>query len=128
MNKHFITDWIDATEAAIERKRLIDNGTYTKVTLKKSSCKFANGKNKNDGYLCRLYVIDVPVQQVHDIVLKEVVPTQITVEAVVEETPAIELNILKEEEVRYIGGVKHIGRKMVDVSGKYYEVTWERVC
>jgi len=69
MNRHFITDWIDASEATIERKRLIDNGTYTKVTLKKSSCKFANGKNKNDGYLCRLYVIDVPVDQVHDIIL-----------------------------------------------------------
>jgi hypothetical protein len=42
--------------------------------------------------------------------------------------PAIELNILKEEEVRYIGGIKHIGRKMMDASGTYYEVTWERTC
>ena len=49
-----ITTWIPLDEAKAMIAELIENGTYTKEQIKKSSNVFANRKDKNDGYICRV--------------------------------------------------------------------------
>ena len=49
-----ITTWIPVDEAKAKIAELIENGTYTKGQIKKSSNLFANKKDKSDGYVCRV--------------------------------------------------------------------------
>ena len=49
-----ITDWIPLDDAKAKIAELIENGTYTKEQIKKSSNVFANRKDKSEGYLCRV--------------------------------------------------------------------------
>ena len=49
-----ITTWIPLDEAKAKIAELIENGTYTKEQIKKSSNVFANRKDKSDGYICRV--------------------------------------------------------------------------
>lgn len=51
-----MTSWIPVDEAKAKIAELIENGTYTKEQIKKSSNVFANRKNKDDGYICRVMV------------------------------------------------------------------------
>ena len=51
-----ITTWIPVDEAKAKIAELIENGTYTKGQIKKSSNLFANKKDKSDGYVCRVLV------------------------------------------------------------------------
>ena len=51
-----ITTWIPLDEAKAKIAELIENGTYTKEQIKKSSNVFANRKDKSDGYICRVMV------------------------------------------------------------------------
>lgn len=57
MNKAYLTDWTEIENANKIIKQMIDNGTYKKEQIKKSSNKFKNGKDKKDGYLTRVEVI-----------------------------------------------------------------------
>lgn len=57
MNKAYLTDWTEIENANKLIKQMIDNGTYKKEQIKKSSNKFKNGKDKKDGYLTRVEVI-----------------------------------------------------------------------
>lgn len=56
MNK-FLTSYKPASEVRAMYKNLIAIGKYTKKEIKVSSLKFANGKDKTDGYLARLILI-----------------------------------------------------------------------
>lgn len=49
-----ITTWIPLADAKAKIAELIENGTYTKEQIKKSSNVFANRKDKSDGYICRV--------------------------------------------------------------------------
>ena len=49
-----ITTWIPVDEAKAKIAELIENGTYTKGQIKKSSNLFTNKKDKSDGYVCRV--------------------------------------------------------------------------
>lgn len=57
MDKAYLTDWVDVADANELIKKMIDNGTYKKFQIKKSSNKFKNGKDKKDGYVTRVEVI-----------------------------------------------------------------------
>ena len=49
-----ITTWIPVDEAKAKIAELIENGSYQKHQIKKSSNLFANKKDKSDGYVCRV--------------------------------------------------------------------------
>lgn len=51
-----MTTWIPVDEAKAKIAELINNGTYAKHQIKKSSNLFANRKDKTDGYICRILV------------------------------------------------------------------------
>lgn len=51
-----MTTWIPVNEAKAKIAELINNGTYAKHQIKKSSNLFANRKDKTDGYICRILV------------------------------------------------------------------------
>jgi hypothetical protein len=51
-----MTSWIPVDEAKAKIAELIDNGTFTKTQIKKSSNIFANRKDKSDGYVCRVLI------------------------------------------------------------------------
>ena len=51
-----MTSWIPVDEAKAKIAELIENGTYQKGQIKKSSNLFANRKDKSDGYVCRVLV------------------------------------------------------------------------
>lgn len=52
------TSWIPVAEAKVIIDEFIKNGTYLKEQIKKSSNLFANRKNKDDGYICRVLVME----------------------------------------------------------------------
>lgn len=52
-----ITDWMRPQDAAAYIYEAIKSGKYQKGEIKKSSCKFANGKDKTDGYLCKVVIV-----------------------------------------------------------------------
>lgn len=52
-----VSAWISTADATKLIEKFINEGTYTKNELKKSSCKFANGKDKSEGYLCRVLAV-----------------------------------------------------------------------
>lgn len=51
-----MTSWIPVDEAKTKIAELIENGTFTKTQIKKSSNLFANRKDKSDGYVCRVLI------------------------------------------------------------------------
>lgn len=51
-----MTSWIPVDEAKAKITELIENGTFTKTQIKKSSNLFANRKDKSDGYVCRVLI------------------------------------------------------------------------
>ena len=51
-----MTSWIPVDEAKANIAELIENGTFTKTQIKKSSNLFANRKDKSDGYVCRVLI------------------------------------------------------------------------
>lgn len=57
-NHTAITDWMRPQDAATYIYEAIKSGKYQKGEIKKSSCKFANGKDKTGGYLCKVVIIN----------------------------------------------------------------------
>ena len=51
-----MTSWIPVDEAKAKIAELIENGTFTKTQIKKSSNLFANRKDKSEGYICRVLI------------------------------------------------------------------------
>lgn len=51
-----MTSWIPVDEAKAKIAELIENGTFEKTQIKKSSNLFANRKDKSDGYVCRVLI------------------------------------------------------------------------
>ena len=51
-----MTSWIPVDEAKAKIAELIENGTFTKTQIKKSSNIFANRKDKTNGYVCRVLI------------------------------------------------------------------------
>ena len=51
-----MTSWIPVDEAKAKIAELIENGTFTKAQIKKSSNLFANRKDKSEGYVCRVLI------------------------------------------------------------------------
>lgn len=137
--RYTITNWIDSKEATALIKRLVAEGRFEKSQLKKSSCKFTNGKDKSDGYQCKVFAftVDMPdgIEVVQSIKSEKVkIKTKAKVEPVEEVKPVpapveeVKLTVTGEEEERYIGGIRHIGRKQMDSTGQYYEVLWVAAC
>lgn len=53
----YISEWMRVDQANDWMQCLITEGTYTKKQLKKSSPRFANGKDKTDGYEVRVIAV-----------------------------------------------------------------------
>ena len=51
-----MTSWIPVDKAKAKIAELIENGTFTKTQIKKSSNLFANRKDKSEGYVCRVLI------------------------------------------------------------------------
>lgn len=51
-----MTSWIPVDEAKAKIAELIENGTFRKTQIKKSSNLFANRKDKSEGYVCRVLI------------------------------------------------------------------------
>lgn len=53
----YISEWMVPSQATDLIAQYIADGTYTKKQIKKSSPRFANGKDKTEGYECRIVAI-----------------------------------------------------------------------
>ena len=52
-----ISGWINVLDARARMKELIANGTYTRDQIRLSSQRFANKKDKTDGYEAKVLVV-----------------------------------------------------------------------
>lgn len=114
-----MTSWIPVDEAKAKIAELIENGTFTKTQIKKSSNLFANRKDKSDGYVCRV-LIEAGVHPELEIkkekkTTKKVKKTQ-AVAQVVEDKPV--------DNRRYVVVAEPIGEKeglfLIDQGGKFW--------
>lgn len=114
-----MTSWIPVDEAKAKIAELIENGTFTKTQIKKSSNLFANRKDKSDGYVCRV-LIEAGVHPELEIkkekkTTKKVKKTQ-TVAQVTEDKPV--------DNRRYVVVAEPIGEKeglfLIEQGGKFW--------
>ena len=114
-----MTSWIPVDEAKAKIAELIENGTFTKTQIKKSSNLFANRKDKSDGYVCRV-LIEAGVHPELEI-KKEKKPTKKVKKAqavvqVTEDKPV--------DNRRYVVVAEPIGEKeglfLIDQGGKFW--------
>lgn len=114
-----MTSWIPVDEAKAKIAELIENGTFTKTQIKKSSNLFANRKDKSDGYVCRV-LIEAGVHPELEIkkekkTTKKVKKAQ-AVTQVVEDKPV--------DNRRYVVVAEPIGEKeglfLIDQGGKFW--------
>lgn len=114
-----MTSWIPVDEAKAKIAELIENGTFTKTQIKKSSNLFANRKDKSDGYVCRV-LIEAGVHPELEIkkekkTTKKVKKTQAVVQ-VTEDKPV--------DNRRYVVVAEPIGEKeglfLIDQGGKFW--------
>ena len=114
-----MTSWIPVDEAKAKIAELIENGTFTKTQIKKSSNLFANRKDKSDGYVCRV-LIEAGVHPELEIkkekkTTKKVKKTQ-AVAQVIEDKPV--------DNRRYVVVAEPIGEKeglfLIDQGGKFW--------
>ena len=114
-----MTSWIPVDEAKAKIAELIENGTFTKTQIKKSSNLFANRKDKSDGYVCRV-LIEAGVHPEFEIkkekkTTKKVKKTQ-AVAQVVEDKPV--------DNRRYVVVAEPISEKeglfLIDQGGKFW--------
>ena len=114
-----MTSWIPVDEAKAKIAELIENGTFTKTQIKKSSNLFANRKDKSDGYVCRV-LIEAGVHPEFEIkkekkTTKKVKKAQAVVQ-VTEDKPV--------DNRRYVVVAEPIGEKeglfLIDQGGKFW--------
>lgn len=114
-----MTSWIPVDEAKAKIAELIENGTFTKTQIKKSSNLFANRKDKSDGYVCRV-LIEAGVHPELEI-KKEKKTTK-----KVKKAPAV-VQVTEDKPVdnrRYVVVAEPIGEKeglfLIDQGGKFW--------
>lgn len=114
-----MTSWIPVDEAKAKIAELIENGTFTKTQIKKSSNLFANRKDKSEGYICRI-LIEAGIHPELEIkkekkTAKKVKKAEVDAE-VTEEKPV--------DNRRYVVVAEPIGEKeglfLVDQGGKFW--------
>ena len=114
-----MTSWIPVDEAKAKIAELIENGTFTKTQIKKSSNLFANRKDKSDGYVCRV-LIEAGIHPELEIkkekkATKKPKKTE-AVAQVTEDKPV--------DKRRYVGVAEPIGDKeglfLIDQGGKFW--------
>ena len=114
-----MTSWIPVDEAKAKIAELIENGTFTKTQIKKSSNLFANRKDKSEGYICRI-LIEAGIHPEFELkkekkTAKKVKKAEATVE-VTEEKPV--------DNRRYVVVAEPIGEKeglfLIDQGGKFW--------
>lgn len=114
-----MTSWIPVDEAKAKIAELIENGTFTKTQIKKSSNLFANRKDKSEGYICRI-LIEAGIHPELEIkkekkTTKKVKKTE-AVAQVVEDKPV--------DNRRYVVVAEPIGEKeglfLIDQGGKFW--------
>lgn len=111
-----MTSWIPVDEAKAKIAELIENGTFTKTQIKKSSNLFANRKDKSEGYICRI-LIEAGIHPELEIKKekKAVKKAEAAVEAA-EEKPV--------DNRRYVVVAEPIGEKeglfLIDQGGKFW--------
>lgn len=94
----YISEWMRVDQANDWMQCLITEGTYTKKQLKKSSPRFANGKDKTDGYEVRV----IAVSGIHPELEKAIVGYRKTMEKKVKvDTTQLHIwkNLLKLENI-----------------------------
>ena len=114
-----MTSWIPVDEAKAKIAELIENGTFTKTQIKKSSNLFANRKDKSEGYICRI-LIEAGIHPELEIkkekkTAKKVKKAEVDAE-VTEEKPV--------DNRRYVVVAEPIGEKeglfLIDQGGKFW--------
>lgn len=118
-----ITTWIPLADAKAKIAELIENGTYTKEQIKKSSNVFANRKNKDDGYICRV-MAEVGIHPELEL-KKEPKKTKATVAKKKVSAPVAKVEEVKEvDNRRYVVVAEPIGDKeglfLIDQGGKFW--------
>ena len=114
-----MTSWIPVDEAKVKIAELIENGTFTKTQIKKSSNIFANRKDKTDGYVCRV-LIEEGVHPELELKKEKKAPKKVkkvaTLVQVVETQPV--------DNRRYVVVAEPIGEKeglfLIDQGGKFW--------
>lgn len=113
-----MTSWIPVDEAKAKIAELIENGTFTKTQIKKSSNLFANRKDKSDGYVCRVLIeagIHPELEIKKEKTTKKVKKTE-AVAQVIEDKPV--------DNRRYVVVAEPIGEKeglfLIDQGGKFW--------
>lgn len=114
-----MTSWIPVDEAKAKIAELIENGTFTKTQIKKSSNLFANRKDKSEGYVCRVLIEagihpELEIKKEKKATKKPKKPE--TVAQVVEDKPV--------DNRRYVVVAEPIGEKeglfLIDQGGKFW--------
>ena len=115
-----ITTWIPVDEAKAKIAELIENGTYTKGQIKKSSNLFANKKDKSDGYVCRV-LAEAGIHPELEL-KKEPKKTKKVTKKKVEATEAVATQPVDNR--RYVVIAEPIGEKeglfLIDQGGKFW--------
>ena len=114
-----MTSWIPVDEAKAKIAELIENGTFTKTQIKKSSNLFANRKDKSDGYVCRVLIeagIHPELEIKKEKKTAKTVKKAETVEQVTEDKPV--------DNRRYVVVAEPIGEEgglfLIDQGGKFW--------
>lgn len=118
-----ITTWIPLADAKAKIAELIENGTYTKEQIKKSSNVFANRKNKDDGYICRV-MVEAGIHPELEL-KKEPKKTKATTATKKVSGPVARVEEVKEvDNRRYVVVAEPIGEKeglfLIDQGGKFW--------
>ena len=111
-----MTSWIPVGEAKAKIAELIENGTFTKTQIKKSSNLFANRKDKSEGYVCRV-LIEAGIHPELEIKKEKKTTKKVeTVAQVAEDKPV--------DNRRYVVVAEPIGEKeglfLIDQGGKFW--------
>ena len=114
-----MTTWIPVDEAKAKIAELIDNGTYEKHQIKKSSNLFANRKDKSDGYICRI-LVEAGIHP--ELEIKKEKKTRTTKKAT--ESTTTDVKTESTDNKRYVVTAKPIGNNeglfLIDQGGKFW--------
>ena len=115
-----MTSWIPVDEAKAKIAELIENGTFTKTQIKKSSNLFANKKDKSEGYVCRV-LIEAGIHPELEL-KKEPKKTKKATKKKIETTEALVTQSVDNR--RYVVVAEPIGEKeglfLIDQGGKFW--------
>lgn len=121
-----MTTWIPVDEAKAKIAELIENGTFTKEQIKKSSNLFANRKDKSDGYICRV-LIEEGIHPELELPKKEK-KSKVKKSKKAEKAEAAESQAVASDNRRYVVNAhlidkeddKDVGLFLIDQGGKFW--------